>query len=679
MNILKPQIALKLTYNPNDPCSQEQIKAARDEWIAEYEKIASGNPEKQILCNKLANRISHAAELLMTSENEEYDSLDGAFPLGNETDMIFASPYFNVRELAVIQAGLANTVEPGQFCEYNTDVLVRRGFLAEAQGRWSEAVHAYRGVSTSKSVQDREYLCRRKANGEICPSCGSDDVTTMDGTGKIGKRGETLTLEISPEMRFCNVCGTIFRAETESAKKTYTEEEFETLWKSAEHLFDQNPEKGYLAWLALSELGYARAAHSVGWCLRYGNGAKQNTEKAKEYYRRAVDGGYDISYASLFGMEEDVGNLAEAHKIAMNGAKNGSSQCYLLLATECELGQLFGGNSRASAYCAARAYEIDRKNGHLLGYYYLNGFYFPKVYAYAKYCIENSRMTKEELEECGAEFPEYWDEIEPVEPKYPDFGLTLETCEGAVNPEKLMERVKALMFAEVPDDEAAKPLVLEAARAGLSQAMFYAYMLDIDGCNTLLIRGADEYGDADCIESIAVAFSDGAIYKIGNPALNEAIKYWNRRKKLHGKMPLQKWSVAAYERYSLGLDKLFGRTPREALPDANAVLLRTDGSHKTLKVDFDSLDGLYAPIGCERINTISTQRLKSISDKLGFPIVMYCDERGMHKQLPENPVAANLSGYDVIWGDVVICGFTNDYAPLYKDEIEEVLGLLDAQ
>ncbi len=175
-----------------------------------------------------------------------------------------------------------------------------------------------------------------------------------------------------------------------------------------------------------------------------------------------------------------------------------------------------------------------------------------------------------------------------------------------------------------------------------------------------------------------MTFSDAATYKIGNPVLNQAVKYWNRRKKLHGKMPLNPWAEKAYERYSLRTDRLFGRTKRKILPEANAVLLRADGSYETVKVDFDSLEGLCKPIGCERINAISTQKLRNVSDKLGFPIVMYCDERGLWKNLPENPIAADLSGYDVIPGDVIVCGFGDDYRLIYKDEIEEVMSFLDA-
>ena len=463
------------------------------------------------------------------------------------------------------------------------------------------------------------------------------------------------------------------------SEKTYTNEEFEELWQQANRIFENDPAEGFRAWLRLSKLGYARAAHSAAWCYRYGNGVEKDTERAKEYFRLAVEGGYDRSYASLLGLAQEEGKIEEVHEIALDGARRGSSECFCFLATECADGKIFGRNSRVAAYLAAKAYELDPKNGYLLGLYYLDGFYFPKVHSYAKYCIENSSFPKDELESCGMEFPEYWDKIEPVAPAYPDFGLTLEDCESATDPEKLLDRAEELMFADPPDTEAAKPLVLEAAKAGLSHAMYYTCLLDIKGWQEWLVKGADEYGDLDCTEYLALAFADGAVYKVGNPYLFQAMKYWNKRKKLHGQIPMEKGTKEGYERYQRGLDKMFGRVPKQPDPHANAVILRADGSYERIKADFESAEGLRNPLGCDRINIVSTVRLRELSDKLGFTVVMYCDERGMMKHLPENAIAANLSGYDVIWGDAVICGFQNDCAPLFKDEIEEVLGLLDAQ
>ena len=38
--------------------------------------------------------------------------------------------------------------------------------------------------------------------------------------------------------------------------------------------------------------------------------------------------------------------------------------------------------------------------------------------------------------------------------------------------------------------------------------------------------------------------------------------------------------------------------------------------------------------------------------------------------------AGDMSGYDVIFGDAVICGFKDDYVPLYRHEVEAVCEML---
>lgn len=233
---MKPEIVLKINYSIFETYTRSQIEAIRDTWIAAYQRIAEEHSEKSDLCTKLIARIDRAAELFIgrkiepvqsdaTNHDDYYyewldeikkeqdDTLDGDFPLGNEEDMKFASPYFPIRELALIQTGLSHTVECGRFMEYNTDVLVRKGIVSEMQGKWDEAASAYAGVWTSASVQKREYACRKKAaaEGEHCPMCGSANVTAMDGIGAVGKHNKNITLEICPEMRICNICGTSFR------------------------------------------------------------------------------------------------------------------------------------------------------------------------------------------------------------------------------------------------------------------------------------------------------------------------------------------------------------------------------------------------------------------------------------------------------------------------------------
>lgn len=176
---------MKLDYDILKAYTRHQIEAVRDEWIAAYGEIADSDPSKEELCEFFVERIHRAAELFIRRKiepsvsdaishddyyyewldemkREENDSLDGEFPLGNEEDMVFAAPYFSVKELALIQAGCASDIYAGYYVEYADRVLIRKGILAEVKGDFKEAAAAYSGISTSKMIQNREYACRRK-------------------------------------------------------------------------------------------------------------------------------------------------------------------------------------------------------------------------------------------------------------------------------------------------------------------------------------------------------------------------------------------------------------------------------------------------------------------------------------------------------------------------------------
>lgn len=182
---MKPQIALKIEYDVSKDYTRMQIEAVKEEWIAAYRGIAQNDPSRKELCDSLVDRISRAAELFISRyvefkvsdaishddyyyewldelKGEQDDSLDGDFPLGNSEDMEFASPYFSVKELAMIQAGKADDIYAGYYVEYADRVLVRKGVLAEVKGEWKDAASAYSGVCYSKTVQRREYACRRR-------------------------------------------------------------------------------------------------------------------------------------------------------------------------------------------------------------------------------------------------------------------------------------------------------------------------------------------------------------------------------------------------------------------------------------------------------------------------------------------------------------------------------------
>lgn len=177
---MKPETVLGIKY-------REEPTAKLQEWLKEYAAIAAEFPSAEDLAQMLSKRAEKAGELITernrpeppsSSHDDMYyietakitddmdASFDGDFPLGNEADASFAGCYFSVPELAEMQCGLHHLIPAGDFNGYNFDVLVRKGFLAELYEDWPKAVRCYEGVSTSKSVQEREYECRRKMADE---------------------------------------------------------------------------------------------------------------------------------------------------------------------------------------------------------------------------------------------------------------------------------------------------------------------------------------------------------------------------------------------------------------------------------------------------------------------------------------------------------------------------------
>jgi hypothetical protein len=84
-------------------------------------------------------------------KKEEDDSLDGNVPLGNEADMVFASPYFTIKELALIQTGCSDRISPDSIPEY---MDVRDGFLKETAGLTMEARKAYVSYNRFRHPED---------------------------------------------------------------------------------------------------------------------------------------------------------------------------------------------------------------------------------------------------------------------------------------------------------------------------------------------------------------------------------------------------------------------------------------------------------------------------------------------------------------------------------------------
>ena len=170
---MKPEIALKLQYGLLDKYTREQIETIRDEWITVYSEIAESDSSKEELCDSLTDRIGRAAELFIRRhiepvvsdaishddyyyewldevKKEEDDSLDGDFPLGNEADMKLAYSFFSIKELALLQTGLSEQIEPELvffgFGHGNEKVVknsARKGILADLRGSTEEAMEYY--------------------------------------------------------------------------------------------------------------------------------------------------------------------------------------------------------------------------------------------------------------------------------------------------------------------------------------------------------------------------------------------------------------------------------------------------------------------------------------------------------------------------------------------------------
>ena len=186
---MKPEVALKIHYSIWDKYTQEQIETLRDEWITAYREIAQSDPSKKELCDSLTERISRAADLFLSRyvepqksdaishddyyyewldevKKEEDNSLDGDFTLGNETDMKLASSFFSIKELALLQTGLVEQIEPELvffgFGHGNEKVVknsARKGILADLRGSTEEAVEYYTThCNHSKYPDDYVYL-----------------------------------------------------------------------------------------------------------------------------------------------------------------------------------------------------------------------------------------------------------------------------------------------------------------------------------------------------------------------------------------------------------------------------------------------------------------------------------------------------------------------------------------
>ena len=177
---MKPELALKIKYVPWEKYSKEQIEDIKEQWIQAYVRYADAD-----MLEQLTKRIQYACDLFIKRyievtkaesggkdeayyewiqelDEQENRKLDGDFPLGNEKDVKFANPYFTIEELAMIQCGKSALVQIGDYVEPAYDMLIRKGFIYELGEEWHLAEACYKGVSTSKKVQERELYCKKQ-------------------------------------------------------------------------------------------------------------------------------------------------------------------------------------------------------------------------------------------------------------------------------------------------------------------------------------------------------------------------------------------------------------------------------------------------------------------------------------------------------------------------------------
>ncbi len=185
---MRPEIALKIDFSStrkSDPWYDSthnytlgEVNVCRNKWIDAYKRIVKEHLYLEDLCETLIDRINRAADLFISryvnpvkTENvaqddkrqkEEDDKLNGDFPLGNDEDADFMTPFFDIGDLALIQCGLHEFVTARTDYYPESDNSIRRGIVAELDGDFKEAERCYHSISTSISVEKRENACRKK-------------------------------------------------------------------------------------------------------------------------------------------------------------------------------------------------------------------------------------------------------------------------------------------------------------------------------------------------------------------------------------------------------------------------------------------------------------------------------------------------------------------------------------
>ncbi len=115
---------------------------------------------------------------------------------------------------------------------------------------------------------------------------------------------------------------------------------------------------------------------------------------------------------------------------------------------------------------------------------------------------------------------------------------------------------------------------------------------------------------------------------------------------------------------------------KKYLKQFNALRITVFGDLEPVYIeDFSTSESLGAAIGfgCNRINAVSTRELQHHSQIMDVSVVGFVDAYGYEKNHIPNRCMQAISGYDLLMGPGVLCGWEkNDYAPLSTREVEIV-------
>ena len=144
----------------------ENPKVKLQEWQRECNRCAAECPEIKDEADKLSERAKRACELIIERSKSDSDTapdlqtnyrrtredldISGYYPLNDKRKMKIAMSYFTVAEIVLIQLGYHNQIQCDNNAESEDDILARKGFIAELNEDWYEALYCYDGMRENK-------------------------------------------------------------------------------------------------------------------------------------------------------------------------------------------------------------------------------------------------------------------------------------------------------------------------------------------------------------------------------------------------------------------------------------------------------------------------------------------------------------------------------------------------